>query len=230
MIELKPYRGTTASTIEKGDKTRLAGEMKTGAQAYPWHENSTILMRFGCGMIVGLLVAILLLTITATPIWLCFYAIGAVAAIFIINAWWQNYLNQYVGQPTLLVSSEHARRADEIEVRFLQPVRRDMVIEKATIEFIAREWVRYKCGTDTCTTTHDIEIQTRTDNKPRTIAADTAYEKSTTLTVPAKAMHSFAFSDNSLTWIIRVTVWPKDFMKLSESYAIQVTPEIHTYD
>jgi hypothetical protein len=228
MIELKPYRGTSASTIEKGDKNRLGGEVRTGRQAYPWHENTTLTTTFGCVFIVGLLVAVFLTVITATPIWLCLFAIVCILAIYIINLLWQNYLNQYVGQPTLLVSAERAGRGDDIEVRFRQPIKNDLLVEKGTIELLAREWVRYKCGTDTCTATHDHMIQTELDQRQRQLTAGEAYEQRVTLSIPSKAMHSFAFSDNSLTWIIRVTVQSSGFLTLTESYAIQVTPEIHT--
>ena len=228
MIELKPYRGTSASTVEKGDKTRLGGEVKTGQQAYAWHENTSLLTTVGCGLIIGLFVAIFLMTITGTPIWLCLFGVACIVTVYAVNAWWQNYIGQYVGQPVLLVSSERAGRGDDLEVRFRQPIHRNLLIEKVTIELLAREWVCYKCGTDTCTATHDHQIQTRQDQHQRQFSAGETYEQHVTLTIPSQAMHSFAFQDNSLTWIIRTTVQSSGFLTLTESYAIQVTPEMHT--
>lgn len=228
MIELKPYRGTTASTVEKGDKTRLGGDVRTGGQAYPWHQNSAIANPLGCLFAIGLFGSFFLSIITGTPVWLCLFVVICILAIYIVNLLWQNYLSQYVGQPTLLVSAERAGRGDEVEVRFRQPIKGDLLVEKGTIELLAREWVRYKCGTDTCTATHDQMIQTEIDHRQRSLTAGEAYEQRVTLTIPSKAMHSFAFDDNSLTWIIRVTVHSSGFLTLTESYAIQVTPEIHT--
>jgi hypothetical protein len=228
MIELKPYRGTSASTIEKGDKTRLGGELKQGKQAYPWHENPTLTTIFGCAFIIGLFVAVALTIITATPVWLCLFVMVCIFVIYIVNLLWQNYLGQYVGQPTLLVSAERAARGDDIEVRFRQPIRRNLLIEKGTIELLAREWVRYKCGTDTCTATHDQLIHIEIEQRARQLTAGEAYEQRVIFTIPSKAMHSFALDDNSLTWIIRVTVQSSGFLTLTESYAIQVTPEMHT--
>ncbi|GEM_PF-2084619 len=230
MIELKPYRGTTASHIEKNDKTRLAGETRTGRQAYPWYENRTVMTYAGCFFAILFVMALGVTLITQTPIGLCFGVVIAILAVYVINALWQNYLNQYVGQPTMLVSTEHARRGDSIIVRFRQPVRRNLVIENGKIELLAREWVRYKCGTDTCHETYDHPIQRKLERKQRQISANESYELDLTLTVPPQAMHSFAFADNSLTWIIRVTVVCREFLTLTELYAIQVTPEVHTYD
>lgn len=228
MIELKPYRGITASTIEKGDKTRLGGEVRTGQQAFPWYENSSLTMGLTCAFVVGLVLAIFLIAITRTPVWFCVFAIGCVAASYLVSAWWQNHLRQYIGQPSLLVSSEHAGRGDDIEIHFRQPINRDLLIEKSVIELIAVERVSYKCGTNTCTASHDIMIQTERDTRQRQLSAGQTYEQRVTLSIPSQAMHSFAFDDNSLTWIIRVTIETSGLSTLTESYAIQVTPEVHT--
>jgi hypothetical protein len=228
MIELKPYRGITASNMEKGDKTRLAGEVQTGAQAYAWYENSSLTTGFACAFVVGLMLAILLIAITKTPIWFCVFAIGCIVGAYMLSAWWQNYLRQYIGQPSLLVSSERAGRGDDIEVHFRQPINRDLLIEKSTIELVAVERVSYKCGTNTCTASHDLIIQTEHDARQHQLTAGQTYEQRVTLTIPRQAMHSFVFTDNSLTWIIRVTMQSSGLSALTETYAIQVTPEVHT--
>ena len=228
MIELKPYRGTTASTVEKGDKTRLGGEMRTGSQAYAWYENSSLTTGVTCSFVVGLIIAIVLIAITGTPVWFCVFALAFGVGIYLISRWWQNYLSQYIGQPSLLVSAERAGRGDEIDVQFRQPIRQALMIENGTIELLAREVVSYKCGTDTCSATHDILIQTEHDHRTRQLSAGETYEHRVILTIPRQAMHSFAFNDNSLTWIIRVTVKSSGLSNLTESYAIQVTPEVHT--
>lgn len=228
MIELKPYKGTTAATVEKNDKKQLGGSVSTGREAYAWHRSGWLVGTVGCLMLAGLMVTILMVTTTESPAFFCLFALACGVMIYAVNIGWKWYIGQYVGQPSLRVSSERAARGDEIEVIFRQPFHRDMMIENTKIELLAREWVRYKCGTDTCTATHDHTIDSQSDARNRTVISGQTHEYRVRFIIPAAAMHSFAFSDNSLTWLLRVTLDSQNFMTLTETYAIQVTPEVHT--
>jgi hypothetical protein len=229
MIELKPYRGTIPSTAEKGDKTSLGGELREGKQAYPWYEHPSLMGIAGGLFIVGMLITFILATLTSTGIWCILFPMAYIASLYVMSILWQNYLSHHmgIGQPTLLISSERAARGDTLEMEFRQPFARDCIITSLSIDFISREWVRYKCGTKDCTDTRDKVIQSLHNQNKEQVASGN-YEQRATFHIPSDAMHSLALPDNHLLWLIRVKLEVKDFMPLTETYAIQVTPEVHT--
>ena len=225
MIEIKPYRDLQIVDGAKG-KTRIGGMLKTGSMAYAWHRHSVVTNTLGAYFLGGLLITVLLVILTDSPLWFILLGLVSLAVLLVINPLWQRYLKQYIGQPVMSVSSEHVARGDRLEIEFRQPFQRECVVTSITIHLIKREWVRYKCGTDICTDIRDVTID-RIHNRNEEQIAGGSYERRAAFQIPRDAMHSLALPDNHLIWLIRINLNVKDFMPLSETYAIHVTPEVH---
>jgi hypothetical protein len=226
MIEIKPYREIQAVDNDKG-KTRIGGAVTTGRMAYAWHKNSALTTSLTNYFLIGMLITILLFLITGSPVWFAPLAIVSLFGLLVISPLWKIYLNRYIGQPIMRVSSEHVARGDTLDIEFRQPFARNCAVSSVTIHLIKREWVRYKCGTDVCTDTKDVTVQ-RFYNRNKEQVAGGSYERRATFDIPKDAMHSLALPDNHLLWLIRVKLEVEGLMPLTETYAIQVTPEVHT--
>jgi hypothetical protein len=243
MIELRPHRGTVIAPSDKDKKMRLAGHNLKGKRGYSWIQNAHY-VPVGPLLFCGLLVAAptpLIIVLRPNPddfidvrsISLLTMLMLGVVLLFhnlIIDRFWQSHIAHRVKPPTLLISDQNLHRGQRFGLLFRQPVTRNLVIETCQIEILTQEWVRWevenaKHPTDTKT------VETRyhaAENTNQHITEDRAYEQRLVYTIPMDAMHSFALPDNRLTWLIRVNLKVKDFMPLTETYAIQVTPEVHT--
>lgn len=226
MIELKPYRDVQSIDDDKG-KPRVGGQITTGRAAYTWHRNSTLTENLKSYFGIGILIMFLVTMVTGSYVWILLFVMICGAALLIINPLWQTYLNRTIGTPVMRVSSEYVARGDTFEIEFQQPFQKDCVVNSVTIHLIKREWVRYKCGTDVCTDTKDVTVQ-RIYNRNKEQVAGGKYERRATFEVPKDAMHSLALPDNHVIWLIRVNLNVQNFVPLTETYAIQVTPEVHT--
>jgi len=96
-----------------------------------------------------------------------------------------------------------------------------------TFELVAREWVRYRAGTQTRTQTHE-EVLDTVELGGRSMQPGSYLQEPFELHLPPRGMHSFSYLNNKLSWWVRVKIsmerWP-DFV---EEYAITVEPRLAT--
>lgn len=225
MIELKPYRGTSPSSSDQKKKGAVGGKTLEDKHAYLLVSDPATFSLLGS---MAAVLSLFVTLITGSFIWVCVVPITCLLGIALMNRVWQNYLGDKLGEPRLFVSANRVRRGDQIDVHFQHSIRRDLVIEDVKLELVMQEWVKDYQGKSITESTYDFIVQTTLDPQQYPLAVGYTYKQHTQFTLPQRAMHSFVFPDNSLTWLIRVHFKVKDFTSLTESYAIQVTPEVHT--
>lgn len=140
---------------------------------------------------------------------------GIFAMLWLGNALVRGFMRRMVGEITLEASSFTIQRGHPLRVRLHQPGNPNRSLNSVTLQLVKHEWVEYSCGTDTCTDTHDVVVDSR-DFKPKQ-GAD--YE--VTFAVPADAMHTFHASKNRIQWFVTIRLDIPTWADYYERYEVR---------
>lgn len=125
--------------------------------------------------------------------------------------------------PRVEVSEEPVFLGDVLRVNVTQPGR--ATIARLQVDLVVREIARYTVGTDTRTETHDVWTQSLLDEANHTVASGDLWANEASLRLPKELPPSFASTNNSIAWVVRIradiTHWP-DY---DETYELRVLPK-----
>lgn len=126
--------------------------------------------------------------------------------------------------PEIHVSSDAVRLGETFDFRFHQEFKDKLHVDFARAEFVMRETAIYRRGTDTCTVTHEIPVETR-EIPAGDFESGERLDLSHRFTVPPDGMHTFIAPRNRIEWVIKVKVSIARWPDVNEDYPIQVLPE-----
>ncbi len=125
--------------------------------------------------------------------------------------------------PELSVSQRELRPGESFNVSARQTFKRGTDVQGATLRLVLHEWARYRRGTDTVTVTHDHEIA-RFEHGPRRYEPGQMFADERTFTIPRDAMHSFAATNNKLTWLLLLEIRARG-ADAREQFELTVLPQ-----
>jgi len=134
------------------------------------------------------------------------------------------YTRSWVGPAQLFASAGRLQRGTRMDFTVKQPTLRETTYDRIAIQIGVREWVRYRCGTDTCTDTYD-QILFDSDTQGMSVGADGLMEYRTSFQLPPNLMHSFQASDNRISWFARVIIDIKGLPETAQYYQIDLDTE-----
>ena len=240
MIELLPYNSDNA-TLRKGDTLGPSKPRTT-----TWGERVKLFNRQGKGcasyLMWGLIVAwfigsfFIIIPTVIIPLedsigesvgCVMFFVVtlfsfggAAIVGLIYINLW--HYLvRMRLGTPHMQASAKVVRRGEDLQVIFRQGIPKPIKFNGIKIQLARSEWVRYTCGTNTCTDEEHIVIQS-VDYPAEYFEGGLMLEKRAEFTMPVDAMHNLDFTNNKLTWLIKVQLDIHNWIDFTEAYEIQV--------
>lgn len=152
------------------------------------------------------------------------------AAMFVFGAYlWRNTFDRTMDLPVVFITADTLQRGQHFELDYSQHFKKDTQIETMKVQLILREWVRYTAGTSTSTDSRDIVItEDWLDNVP--ISANSDFIHTFNMKVPDTAMHTFAATDNKISWHIAVDMDLPGWLDFRDRYDITVTAQVDTPD
>lgn len=156
------------------------------------------------------------------PMSLCILVPGLLLSFVVVTYAWAFLVGTRLHVPEVLASSKTLHRGDRLDIEFRQPVRMSTQFSAIKARLVLREWVRYRCGTKTCTAAYDNIVDEQIFPDEQVSAGDTLYKKMR-FKIPDDAMHTFAASDNRLTWLLQLELEIRHFPDLKEAFEIEVS-------
>jgi hypothetical protein len=135
------------------------------------------------------------------------------------------YSRSWVGAAQLFASEGLLHRGSTMDFVVKQPTVRETTYDQIKVQVGMREWVRYSCGTRTCTDTYD-HIVCENEASSLTVAPDSLLEHRVSFKLPVDLMHAFRGNDNRLSWFVRVIIDIKGLPETSQYYKIDLDMEI----
>lgn len=229
-VQLRPYRtsgmASMVSLFNTGmDQKDKSGSGKNAGRLHAWESSASLAGKIIPFVAIVLFMGFIFVTPSTSSGTFCLFPV--IFIVILLGMWWvwNMYINSRMGAPVMLANASVVRRDDSLDVLYRQGVRRETEFTKITLQLILREWVRYSCGTKTCTDTYNHVLQSETFSGER-VRGGEAIELHTTFHIPEDAMHSFEAGDNRLTWLVGVKLAIKDFPDLEEVFEIEVAPEM----
>jgi hypothetical protein len=129
-----------------------------------------------------------------------------------------------IGRPVVVVSSETVRVGEAFTIAYQQTFKRSVNVEHIIIQFVLRETVTYRRGTDVEIVSHD-RMMEQFDHLGRRYEAGQRFDDTRTLRVPDDGMHTFIARRNKVQWFVKAQVKVAGWPDIKEEYEIKVLPE-----
>jgi hypothetical protein len=235
MIELKPYDGLTR--IEAVQQAlQWTKDTLISRRVYPVDRAGIRILSLATGVFVFIgLCGIQGTASSSTRAMLCGGLIVSFLALAFLPAWlWQRQLRQWVGEPSLFVSSTdgYIHPGDTLEIVFQQPIERDMVLEYTRIELFERhltkrrsKWLEKADNRQGDIT--DIQDQMKeikvVESQP--VKKGDIYKQEATFTLPDHMTPNFVSGNIAYVWYLRVTCQCPGFEQLTHLYPLPFPPK-----
>jgi hypothetical protein len=116
-----------------------------------------------------------------------------------------------VAEPQVLTDDRYIRRGQTVDITYIQPFKQQTALEGISIKLVRREWVKYQRGTDTVTEKHE-EVLEEYTRPPQVVSEGQKLKEQVQFQIPQRAMHSFDYEHNRLTWLVviqtKIQTWP----------------------
>ena len=149
---------------------------------------------------------------------------GSVALVAIVGLGYRKLITARVEPARVFMDVAEVERGRPFRVMYQQRFKQQTALEGVSIKLVLREWVKYDCGSSTCTDKHD-EVLHESQLPGSTIKSGQVLKHRAEFLLPPDAMHNFSSSHNRLQWLVivqsQMRMWP-DF---HEEYVINLTPE-----
>ena len=135
-------------------------------------------------------------------------------------------MNSLVGIPQLLMSTVVLKRGEELEIHYIQPMKRNVTLTSMSLSLVLQESATYDQGSSTVTVTHDHVIQEKLD-ADIAVRSETGIDRKLSFIIPDDAMHSFEAYRNKLEWYVKVKLDIPNFPDYHKDYKIKVLAEVN---
>jgi hypothetical protein len=229
MIELPPFRMSGINTAQIGLDAPSDALSPTANRALSIFQGVSDFLKqaswFWKGLAATLDVVAFFVLVWAVdnPLLVCLLPLTLALLPLSVMLIWNILIGAHLAEPQMFVSSNLAQRGDEIRVMYRQQLLKNIEFTHITLQLVVREWVRYSCGTDTCTTQHDTVYQEK-DYAGETRSKGDLLDRRVAFTLPTDAMHTFIASDNKIYWLIKIKLEMIGYSPYEEVFEVQVTP------
>lgn len=135
-------------------------------------------------------------------------------------------MSTLLGIPQTLMSTVVLKRGDELQIQYVQPIKRNVTLKSMAFSLILQESATYDQGSSTVTATHDHVIQQEVFMDVA-LTPDTGIDQNLTFIIPDDAMHTFEVTRNSLHWYVRVNLDIPNFPDYHKNYKVKVLAEVN---
>lgn len=155
-----------------------------------------------------------------------FGSIFGIAIVGVLVYWLFGVITRRaIGAPTIEVSSTTLRVGETFSVTCQQTFKRKVTVTGIKIELIRREIAKYSRGTDTETVTFDKIVQ-EVEEPGRIFNAGETFLSTKSWKIPPDEMHSFKNRNNSIKWMVTITIGVQGWRDISKSLPLTVLPEV----
>ncbi len=227
--DLAQYEGLTSGIASTISSDTMMGKLI--AMAAPARSNKTLqrIILIGCGVWAAIFFFVMIPTMeNNTSPMLIFPMMCAGPLIFagVAIGGYSLLMSTLLGIPQTLMSTVVLKRGDELQIHYIQPIKRNVTLKSMAFSLVLQESATYDQGSSTVTVKHDHVIQQEVFMDVA-ITPDTGIDQQMTFIVPDDAMHTFEVTRNSLQWYVRVNLDIPNFPDYHKDYKVKVLAEVN---